>query len=415
MNDPLTIQQIYQEGRVTLLLNGRLDAYWSGILAEHLESIVHDGQYSIRLDTSGVNYMSSAGVRVLLNYYKKLKEILGSLIIINPSSQVRSVLEMSGLMMLMTASEAGPEQAESDLSAEWSDETAKIYLETIQPSESLKGITIGTPFAVNSDITASGDLFPVHFHSALYGVGLGVLGDPSAELKSRVGEFIGMGDTIACLPTDGKKKPDYMIRYGQLVPTVNLLYGLLFEGRFSHRIRFEAVKSGGIPFSDLLKIIQKLLPMAHAGLVMIAETEGIVGASVSRSPIQDKKHKELFSFPEIRETMSFTTEPEYNRTLTVTTGIVSLGPCQTVAAFLRPISRDHGMQGHFHCAVFSYHPLKKHLDDVQEVIRMLVEQHHFETILHLVNDSRPHSGVGESTFRNGICWIGQVNNFEKPQ
>jgi anti-anti-sigma factor len=413
MSDPLTIRQTVSGDHLVLLLAGRLDAYWSAILAEQLERIIHDGQYEIQLDTEGITYISSAGIRVLLNYFKKLKEIQGSLAVIHPSDQMRSVLGMSGLNMLLAGHEVRPVPAGSPFSGEIVRDEVRINFETVNPGTYLKGIQVGSPSSLTTR-QADTDLFQrIPFHRNLFGIGIGAFGDHPDEFPGRAGEFIGMGDAIACLPTDGRKKPDYLIRYGQLIPEVNLLYGLLFEGSFSHRIHFESQRSEGVPFSKLVDYFRESVPFDLAGLLMIAETTGLVGVSLSTSPLTGKLANPVFSFPEIREMMAYTTEPDYNRMLTLTTGIAAKDPAMALAPFLRPFSGESSLQGHFHSAVFSFHPLKKQLDDPHEVILTLIEQHQFETILHLIRDKRPHTGIGESSFRNGICWIGKIDAIEQ--
>ena len=101
MSEQLTIREEKTEDHLVLVLNGRLDAYWSGILGEKMEECLHEGFYDLLLDTQGVSYMSSAGIRILIQYFRKLREIQGSLLVVRPSDQVRSVIEMAGMKMLL--------------------------------------------------------------------------------------------------------------------------------------------------------------------------------------------------------------------------------------------------------------------------------------------------------------------------
>jgi hypothetical protein len=48
-----------------------------------------------------------------------------------------------------------------------------------------------------------------------------------------------LNGTAAYLPSDGSKKPDYMISHGQLTARLTEVYGLHFSAPFSHRILFE--------------------------------------------------------------------------------------------------------------------------------------------------------------------------------
>ena len=84
-------------GALELRIRGRLDGYWADHLQDSLAETMREGHDRIRLDLSDVSFMSSAGIGVLMRCYKQLQRIDGSLVIIRPSPQVRTVLEMTGL------------------------------------------------------------------------------------------------------------------------------------------------------------------------------------------------------------------------------------------------------------------------------------------------------------------------------
>jgi anti-anti-sigma factor len=412
MSEQLTISEEKTENHLVLVLNGRLDAYWSAILGEKMESCLHEGFYDLLLDTSGITYMSSAGIRILFQYFKKLREIQGSLQVVRPSEQVRSVLEMAGMKMLMKAKEGRKTESGPHPVSESCIDQVRYIMETIYPDESLKGMTVGSPTDLFDGMPDPASVRTIPFHSQQYGIGIGAFGDGQEELVHRMGEFIGLGDVIACLPTDERKKPDYLIRTGQMVPKVNLLYGLLFEGLFSHMIRFEVTDMNRkVRFSQLMDHLRQLVPFERAGMVMVAESSGLVGVSLAADPTDREQADPLFSFPAIKQQVTVTTEPEFSGMLALVTGVVSAAETDKTNRHLRPLAQSSPLLGHFHAAVFSYHPLKKHWKDPREVIKTLVEEHQFETILHLLNDQRSHLGIGESELRAGTCWVGEISTM----
>src|SRR5215813_257139 len=95
------------EGGVRLKLCGRLDAAWSAHVQDALAECVRAGQHDIELDLSGVAFLSSAGIRVLLLTYRQLHAIRGRLAIVDASSEVRQVIELSGLRALLASAAAG--------------------------------------------------------------------------------------------------------------------------------------------------------------------------------------------------------------------------------------------------------------------------------------------------------------------
>ena len=81
---------------VTLEITGRLDA----TTAPNLESVVNELSEETKeliFDMSGVEYISSAGIRVLLGAYKKMNSNQGGTRIEKVNDMVREVFEMTGL------------------------------------------------------------------------------------------------------------------------------------------------------------------------------------------------------------------------------------------------------------------------------------------------------------------------------
>src|SRR5258708_5723961 len=82
-------------------LAGRLDTSWCDSVEEALTVAVREGDHRIQLDMERVDYISSAGLRVVLTVYKQLRAIKGSFVIVTPSPIVRSVLAMVGMETLI--------------------------------------------------------------------------------------------------------------------------------------------------------------------------------------------------------------------------------------------------------------------------------------------------------------------------
>mgnify|MGYP003525029408 FL=1 len=85
---------------VTLEITGRLDT----TTAPSLESVVNELSEDTKelvFDMSGVEYISSAGIRVLLGAYKKMNTNQGIMRIEKANDMVREVFEMTGLLELL--------------------------------------------------------------------------------------------------------------------------------------------------------------------------------------------------------------------------------------------------------------------------------------------------------------------------
>lgn len=73
---------------------GAIDTNTSVILDEEIDSVLALKPKVIVLDMAGVDFMSSAGVRVILKTKKSLEALGGSLTIINLRPQIKKVLDI---------------------------------------------------------------------------------------------------------------------------------------------------------------------------------------------------------------------------------------------------------------------------------------------------------------------------------
>lgn len=85
------------KGDVLILrIRGRLDAVSSPTAEKKVFECINNGQTKLLLDFSGVSYLSSAGMRMLLSTTKKLKNLSGKLVVCSIVPNVMDVLKMSG-------------------------------------------------------------------------------------------------------------------------------------------------------------------------------------------------------------------------------------------------------------------------------------------------------------------------------
>lgn len=84
------------EQRVILRLDGRMDAASAPVLERRLNTLIEEEHIHLILDFSRVDYLSSAGMRVLLSATKKLKSQNGELVIFGVTDDVSDVIKMAG-------------------------------------------------------------------------------------------------------------------------------------------------------------------------------------------------------------------------------------------------------------------------------------------------------------------------------
>ena len=78
----------------TIEITGRLDTTTAPVLDKTINEDI-EGTKDLILDMKGLEYISSAGLRVLLSAQKKMMKI-GSMKVVNVCERVMEVLEMTG-------------------------------------------------------------------------------------------------------------------------------------------------------------------------------------------------------------------------------------------------------------------------------------------------------------------------------
>ncbi len=395
---------------VVLECSGRLDANWAGHLNDSIDQLVREGQYFISLDMTGIDYISSAGIRSLVTQYKNLKSVNGYLYISAMSENAKQVLGMVGMTEMLTGvpSKPTPREEEKATQKQLNTEGFTFTLSGLSPEGKTKATFYGMPELMMHSAFEARHARKIDSGAGKYAIGLGAIGHSFDECKSRFGEYMMLGKNIAYLPADGSKKPDYMVSSGKLVADLTELYGIHFEGNFSHRIQFEHDKPNNTTgISKIAESIRELSNVNRLAMVMVAESGGLIGTSLNAPPVEGK---DIFSFPGIKNTINFTTEPAYYKMLTLSAGYFSFEEKDETAKFLRPLKPDSLLSGHMHTAVFPYVALKKTAIDLEETIDFLFNNSELTDILHLTNDIRDITGLGESQFLQGFCWIAPIES-----
>ena len=96
----MTIEIKRHADEITIEVVGRLDTTTAPALDKAISEDVSDTQHLI-LDLKGLEYISSAGLRVLLSAQKKLQKN-GALTVRSVREEVMEILEMTGFVDVLT-------------------------------------------------------------------------------------------------------------------------------------------------------------------------------------------------------------------------------------------------------------------------------------------------------------------------
>ena len=187
------VRLVVQDG-VDLTINGRLDSYWAEHLDYSLAEAVREGHDRLRLDLSRVTFLSSAGIAVLMKYSKQLRAIDGELVVLSPSQQVRTVLDMTRLTvhLVEAVDRTAARAARRQESVAVEREGARLEVFDLVPGAVLRGGSVATK--------ESGAA--LRCPDSLFAIGVGAIGASLTECRERFGEFLALaGAAVSCLGT----------------------------------------------------------------------------------------------------------------------------------------------------------------------------------------------------------------------
>jgi anti-sigma B factor antagonist len=407
------------EAGAQVRLSGRLDGEAAAQLADTLERLLRDGRRSVQLDMSGVSYLSSPGAQAIQQAHQEWASLRGDLRIAAPSPAAREALELADLLprLMEPPTPDGravfPPPPFEHSRDNWPVPTVPgargAYAVTARnPGAELSGRVYGRPESVLRGWSQPADYHQVEFPEMSFGLGLGALGTSRSEAATRLGELVAAEGAVAHLPTQGAQVPDFDVGLGGRAPAALLVSGFVCRGQFSLLTRFSsATEAEPVPLSELARVCLDGVATNTAGLVIVAEATGLVGAWLRRSPAVEPPSMHLH-LQGVRDWLGTTPQPIHQGATAIVAGIVTRRPDAALAPFLRPIAADAGLLGHFHAVVFAYRPVPQRTVALRALVTRLFAQQRVRGLLHLIGDDRGAAGAGQSGFRRGLCWAGPL-------
>ncbi len=96
----LDIRKNQEGSKLEFILDGRLDTITAPQLEEEVKASL-DGITELIFDFSGLAYVSSAGLRVLLSSQKTMNE-KGSMVVRNVSDEIQEIFDVTGFSDILT-------------------------------------------------------------------------------------------------------------------------------------------------------------------------------------------------------------------------------------------------------------------------------------------------------------------------
>jgi anti-sigma B factor antagonist len=98
----MTITKTIDSNTVTLALAGRLDTITSVQLSDELDNVFYEGVEKLILDFEHIEYLSSAGLRVIINTQKKILARGAKMEIVKVTESIKSIFNITGFSRILT-------------------------------------------------------------------------------------------------------------------------------------------------------------------------------------------------------------------------------------------------------------------------------------------------------------------------
>jgi hypothetical protein len=192
---------------------------------------------------------------------------------------------------------------------------------------------------------------------------------------------------------------------------MHCIQALVCRGEMAALLRF--APSDQRPFFPIGEMLEMVLNESRgrmAGFVILGEIEGLVGAALTQSPGLISVEKS-FSFPEVREWLSFSGERAFASQQALIFGVVK-NRDSVDDPLLPPLPSHPGLAAHIHAAVFPYQPLQNGKISMEASVQKFLSGPPPLAVMHLVDDMRPAVGLGESALIRCACWCAPVQSSE---
>ena len=396
-----------ERGRYLLVnVNGRLDASWAEHFSATFREFIRQGHHHILLDAAGMSYLSSAGIRSLVQVTKSVMAVNGSLQIIQANSFVRQTLTMTGFESWLIS--AFPEDMPAADAVKPSTE-ADAYETHLLNDASAMTLSVHAGWRPWQAVSKH-KMARIRFGQTDFALGIAAPEQPGEDANQHFGEFLAVGGNVVCQPPREGEKPDFLLAEKEYIPTLQCIQALHCKGNMSHLIRFSPKgNKTGFGIGELAERTLTETGSAMTAFVVLAEVDGLVGAGLIRSPGLLNEDRAV-PFPEVKEWISFCGERMHLGQLALVVGLAARRQDGKSPMLLPASGFSPNLHLHAHAAVFPYQSLESGNISLNGITGKLFNGPPPLALLHLVEDSRPLVGLGESAFIRGACWFAAITN-----
>ncbi len=393
-----------RSGTTWLTISGRIDSMTSPDVQRRIDGLVLDGKRLLVVDLEETNFISSAGLRVLLSAQKDLRKVGGEMVLYRIAASVLPVFVTSGLdklfRIITTEQElnasTGSGRDSSDMTVTTDDGIVFRYRDTPVERGSLS--IIGSQEKLAGASYGPDDVVTVAQEALRFGTGLATVGDRYEEYRHLFGEALFINRHFYFYPAVKRPAVDFMLYSGTDAGTqCRFLHGFGFDGAFRYLAAFET-NGSFVCLERLVKWVMSLPSTAPVlGLILLAESKGVMGMNLKQVPFHENRpadDKEIFDAAHFASWVNFPVDPADVNHIVAAAGIVCPDKDVCSAAARKLFSSDAVI--HLHAGIFEKGPISKNLDDFDKELARVLTELDLTRVQHL---------LGRSRFSNGMLGI----------
>ncbi len=384
-----------------ITMAGRIDALSYSNIQKVFEDLILAGERTLVVDMAGVNYVSSAGLRVFIVAQKELRKVGGEVVLAGITDPVFEIFRMSGFTQVFrTIKEAG--EIEELLGARSSGvgivkrETFGISLEYMErKAEKGSFLPVGDQSRAENASFREEDVTAVRPSDMVFGCGLAALGSSYGEYKDLFGEAMVVKNNFFFYPAVKQPSVDFVLNaHKDPGITYKVLHGFGFNGEYRYVLSFQAGNEGAADLPSLINSFFEISSAKALGISMVAESKGLWGMHIKRTPIEERKPangKGIFDSENFTRWIDFPVEPAYTNHVIVATGIAVRD-----RAGAGPEKQAHISEGsafHLHCGIFDKAPIGTCIDEFDDELARVFDELSVYKVQHLLGRSRFSAGM----------------------
>jgi anti-anti-sigma factor len=384
-----------------IIMRGRIDSLSASSIQKIFDDLILAGRRILLVDMAGVNYVSSAGLRVFISIQKELKKVRGEVILAGITEQVLEIFRMSGFTQIFriisgVEDVSGLFQTGSEPTGVIVKDMGEISIEYAE-RKTQRGVlsSVGSQDKTETSSFTKEDVVAVRPPEMQFGCGLAALGNTWDEYKDLFGESMAVNNSFFFYPAIKHSSVDFVIdAHKGPGLTYKILHGFGFKGDYRYILTFRHKQNGCVDLSSLVESFLAVSDASILGLVILAESKGLLGMRLKRAPIMEQKPgngKSIFEGENFPQWIDFPIEPSYVNHVVAATGIAARD-----RGFLTPKNRSlfsEGSSFHIHGCIFDKAPIGNNVNEFDNEMKRIFNELSAHEIQHLLGGSRFSGGM----------------------